>query len=302
MLTNFNTVVNQSRKFSQLQKIIEIHLDALLPIRQKPDLINTAMRASTLAPGKRIRPLLLILAARDMGCKVQEKSILNLACAVEMVHTASLILDDIPSMDNALIRRGRPTIHREFGENIAILAVIALLSRAFEVIANTPNVKSIQKSNAIAELSSAVGLQGLVQGQFQDLQNDILQNHNIETITLTNDLKTSMLFRATLQIAAIASDATQQMRQKLINFSQNLGQAFQLLDDISDYYKYIGKDSHQDQSKLTLVRILGIDGAKCRLNTHLKNAEIYLTGVCKYGISTRQYMYSIFYQQLSMFN
>lgn len=301
MTTHVDTTAHQTSELLQLQQILQTHLEHLLPAGQQSDRVRTAMRAGTLAQGKRIRPLLLLLAARDMGCELSQNGVLDLACAVEMVHAASLILDDIPSMDNAQMRRGRPTVHREFGENVAILAAIALLSRAFEVIAIAPGLPALQKSEAIAELSAAVGLQGLVQGQFQDLH-DGAQSRSPEAIALTNELKTSVLFRATLQMAAIAADASPQVRQRLSFFAQDLGQAFQLLDDLADGCKHTGKDVHQDQGKSTLVHMLGADGAERRLRDHLRSADAHLACACHRGIATRQYMHALFNQQLAMFN
>ncbi len=300
MTTRVDTA-HQASELLQLQQTLQAHLEHLLPAGQQSDRVRAAMRAGTLAQGKRIRPLLLMLAARDMGCELTQNGILDLACAVEMVHAASLILDDIPSMDNAQMRRGRPTIHREFGENVAILAAVALLSRAFEVIAIAPDLPAMHKSEAIAELSAAVGLQGLVQGQFQDLH-DGAQSRSPEAIALTNELKTSVLFRATLQMAAIAANASPQVRQRLSFFAQDLGQAFQLLDDLTDGCKHTGKDVDQDQGKSTLVQMLGADNAERRLRDHLLSADAHLACACHRGIATRQYMHALFNQQLAMFN
>lgn len=301
MTAHVDTTASQESDLLQLHHALQAHLEHLLPAGQQADRVRAAMRAGTLAPGKRIRPLLLLLAARDMGCDVAQQGILDLACAVEMVHAASLILDDIPSMDNARMRRGRPAIHCEYGENVAILAAVALLSRAFEVIALAPGLPAMHKAEAIAELSSAVGLQGLVQGQFQDLH-DGAHSRSPEAITLTNELKTSVLFRATLQMAAIAADASVQVRQRLSYFAQDLGQAFQLLDDLADGSKHTGKDCHQDQGKSTLVQMLGPEGAERRLRDHLSSADAHLACACHRGVATRQYMHALFNQQLAMFN
>ncbi len=223
----------QENELQALRDALQTRLDELLPPGQERDLVCAAMREGALTPGKRVRPLLLILAARDLGCDASQPALLDLACAVEMVHAASLMLDDIPCMDNALLRRGKPTIHRQFGESVAILAAVALLSRAFGVVAQAGSLPDSCKTEAVSELSSAVGLQGLVQGQFRDLSEGN-QARSAEAILATNDLKTSVLFDATLQIAAIAAGASASVRQKLRQFSRHLGQAFQLLDDLAD--------------------------------------------------------------------
>lgn len=118
-----------------LRDDIERHLATLLGEAEQ-DQVSQAMRHSTLAPGKRVRPLLLLMAARELGAPTQPA--LDLACAVEMVHSASLVFDDLPCMDDAELRRGRPTTHRRYGEDIATLAAIALLTRAFSIVASTP--------------------------------------------------------------------------------------------------------------------------------------------------------------------
>jgi len=301
MTAHAEIAANQENDLRQLCHALQENLELLLPAGQSSDRVRAAMRAGTLPSGKRIRPLLLLLAARDMGYDLTKRGILDLACAVEMVHAASLILDDIPCMDDALMRRGRPTVHREFGENVAILAAVALLSRAYEVIALAPDLPSQHKTDAIAELSAAVGLQGLVQGQFQDLHEGG-QSRSPEAIAITNELKTSVLFRAALQMAAIVTDAAPVMRQKLSYFAQDLGQAFQLLDDLADGCKHTGKDIHKDQGKSTLVQMLGADGAERRLREHLRSADEHLACACHRGVATRQYMHALFNQQLAMFN
>ncbi|WP_343463353.1 polyprenyl synthetase family protein [Pantoea sp.] len=299
MTVHVDITADQESDLLHLQQTLHAHLEHLLPAGNPSDKVRAAMRAGTLAPGKRIRPLLLLLAARDMGCDLRQRGIFHLACAVEMVHAASLILDDIPSMDNAQMRRGRPTVHREFGENVAILAAVALLSRAFEVIAVAPDLSAVQKTEAVAELSAAVGLQGLVQGQFQDLH-DGTKNRSPDAVALTNELKTSVLFRATLQMAAIAADASPQVRQNMRYFAQDLGQAFQLLDDLIDGCKHTGKDPFQDQGKSTLVKLLGTQDAEQRLLEHLRSAEGHLNSACDCGVATRQYMHALFTQQLAL--
>lgn len=300
MIGSFEITPDLEIDLGQLHLTLQSQLEHLLPVGEQSDKVRAAIRVGALAPGKRVRPLLLLLAARDMGCDAPERGIIDMACAVEMVHAASLIIDDIPSMDNAQMRRGRPTVHREFGENVAILAAVALLSRAFEVIAIAPGLTPLQKSEAIAELSSAVGFQGLVQGQFQDLHQGA-QQRSPEAIALTNELKTSVLFRATLQMAAIAAGATLLMRQKLRYVSQDLGQAFQLNGDLIDGSRQSGKDINQDQGKSTLVQMLGMEDAKRRLRDHLSSADEHLACVCHRGNATRQYMYALFDQQLTMF-
>ncbi|MGK9173824.1 polyprenyl synthetase family protein [Yokenella regensburgei] len=290
----------QENELQALRDALQARLDELLPPGQERDLVCAAMREGALTPGKRVRPLLLILAARDLGCDASQPALMDLACAVEMVHAASLMLDDIPCMDNAQLRRGKPTIHRQYGESVAILAAVALLSRAFGVVAQASQLSDSCKTEAVSELSTAVGLQGLVQGQFRDLSEGN-QTRSPEAILATNDLKTSVLFDATLQIAAIAAGASASVRQKLRQFSRHLGQAFQLLDDLADGLSNTGKDINKDAGKSTLVAMLGPEAVHRHLRDHLLRADEHLACACSRGASTRRFMYAWFDKQLAMF-
>lgn len=262
--------------WAPLRQSVETRLQTLLPEPgDHQQLLALAMREGTLAPGKRVRPLLLLLAAEGLG--ETRPAMLDLACAVEMVHAASLVLDDLPCMDNAALRRGRPTLHLSFGEDVAILAAVALLSRAFGLLA-TAEMDPSRNAALVAELSRAVGTQGLVKGQYEDLREG-RQPRDPDAIARTNELKTAVLFDATLQMAAIAAGAGAQVRGALAAFALDLGQAFQLLDDLQDTTwpsSAIGKDVGKDVDKSTLVAVLGTGGVRHRLRQHLRSAERHL--------------------------
>jgi geranylgeranyl diphosphate synthase type II len=262
--------------WAPLRQSVETRLQTLLPEPgDHQQLLALAMREGTLAPGKRVRPLLLLLAAEGLGETCP--AMLDLACAVEMVHAASLVLDDLPCMDNAALRRGRPTLHLSFGEDVAILAAVALLSRAFGLLA-TAEMDPSRNAALVAELSRAVGTQGLVKGQYEDLREG-RQPRDADAIARTNELKTAVLFDATLQMAAIAAGAGAQVRGALAAFALDLGQAFQLLDDLQDTTwpsSAIGKDVGKDVDKSTLVAVLGTGGVRHRLRQHLRSAERHL--------------------------
>lgn len=277
---------------------IEQRLDRLLPAENERDCVGLAMREGALAPGKRIRPVLLIMAAQDLGYRDDAGGLLDFACAIEMVHAASLILDDIPCMDDAELRRGRPTIHRQFGEPVAILAAVALLSRAFGVIAQADGISSQAKTQAVAELSHAVGIQGLVQGQFRDLTEGG-QPRSADAIQLTNHYKTSALFSAAMQMAAVVAGAPLESREKLHRFALDLGQAFQLLDDLCDGLNDTGKDAHQDAGKSTLVNMLGSKVVEKRLRDHLQRADRQLASACVSGCATRHFVQAWFDKKLA---
>ncbi|MBV4366844.1 polyprenyl synthetase family protein [Erwinia phyllosphaerae] len=300
-MTNAKELLSQESELRALRDALHRRLDQLLPAGGERDRVSAAMREGALAPGKRIRPLLLMLAACDLGCDKNHPGLLDLACAVEMVHAASLVLDDIPCMDNAALRRGRPTIHRQFGQDVAILAAVALLSNAFGVVAAAEGLSDACRAQAVAELSAAVGLQGLVQGQFRDLNEGNVARSE-EAIADTNELKTSMLFSATLQMAALAADASPEIRQKLGFFARDLGQAFQLLDDLADGHSGTGKDLNKDEGKSTLVALLGAEAVQQRLHAHLHSADQHLSWACQHGLATRRFMHSWFSQQLATFS
>lgn len=291
------TKLEQTRytELAGLRSAIERRLTELLGESQgERDLVANAMRASTLAPGKRIRPLLLLMAAQDLGCEIS--SVLDLGCAVEMVHAASLVLDDMPCMDNANLRRGRPTIHRHFGEDVAILAAIALLSRAFGLVAGLPEVSPLLRTQLVQALSDAVGMQGLVKGQYQDLREGA-QQRSENDIANTNELKTGVLFAATLAMAALVAGAEETAHLALRGFALELGQAFQLLDDLQDGCTdsvALGKDVAKDTGKSTLVALLGPDAARNKLKGHIKKADAYLTSVYGSGRSLSQFMNAMF--------
>ncbi|WP_414148939.1 polyprenyl synthetase family protein [Erwinia sp. BNK-24-b] len=300
-MTNAKELLSQESELRALRDALHRRLDQLIPAGGERDRVSAAMREGALAPGKRIRPLLLMLAACDLGCDKNHPGLLDLACAVEMVHAASLVLDDIPCMDNAALRRGRPTIHRQFGQDVAILAAVALLSNAFGVVAAAEGLSDACRAQAVAELSAAVGLQGLVQGQFRDLNEGNVARSE-EAIADTNELKTSMLFSATLQMAALAADASPEIRQKLGFFARDLGQAFQLLDDLADGHSGTGKDLNKDEGKSTLVALLGVEAVQQRLHAHLHSADQHLSWACQHGLATRRFMHSWFSQQLATFS
>lgn len=282
-----------------LLSAFERRLEQLLPEGEQEGQVYAAMRDATLVAGKRMRPLLLLLAATDMGYKTEQTGLLDLACAIEMVHVASLILDDMPCMDNAMLRRGRPTVHCQYGEHVAILAAVALLSHAFCVIARSPSLPPEAKARAMAELSASVGHMGLVQGQFRDL-NAARQSLNPDEILLTNELKTSSLFNATLQLAAIAAEASPQVSERLRFFARDLGQAFQLIDDLTDGSTTTGKDPDQDKDKSTLVAVLGAESVFLRLREHVRSADQHIATACQPGDTARHFVHVWFEKQLTL--
>ena len=262
------------KQLADMRERIEKRLDELLPQEgNERDLVALAMREGTLAPGKRVRPMLLILAAEGLGHS--EEASLDLGCAVEMIHAASLVLDDMPCMDNAQLRRGRPTVHLKFGQDVAILAAIALLSRAFGVVAAIKDVPPANRTRTVEILADTVGMQGLVRGQYQDLREG-QHSRCAEEIALTNRLKTGVLFGAIMDMAWLIGSDDERVRLELQGFATELGQAFQLYDDLQDDAFDNAKDQSKDKGKSTFVSLYGQQKVAEQLHAHLSMAEKHL--------------------------
>ncbi|SCA57683.1 geranyltranstransferase [Candidatus Terasakiella magnetica] len=241
-------------------------LDQLLEEPEGPEAqVVKAMRYSALGGGKRIRPFLVMMSARLFG--VAEQSALRVAAALEMVHCYSLIHDDLPAMDDDDLRRGRATCHIEFDEATAILAGDALLTRAFEVLAEEETHSSPQvRCELISELAKASGMNGMVGGQMIDLMAET-RELGIPEITRLQRLKTGALIVYACRAGAILGKAEEVKNHALRNYGHDLGLAFQIADDLLDVEaseeetgKKVGKDA--ERGKATFVSLLGIERAR----------------------------------------
>ena len=261
------------------------------------DLLGAAMRAGALGAGKRMRPLLVMLVARDLGCN--SPALVDVACAVEMVHAASLVLDDLPCMDNAQLRRGKPAVHVQYGEDVAILASVALLSRAFGVLAGAVDIPPVTRTRLVAKLAETVGTQGLVRGQFQDLHGGA---RTLDAIATTNELKTGVLIGVAVDMAAIICQADERVASSLRAFALAAGHAFQIRDDLIDLPgKDIaltgmesGKDTGQDLGKATVLASLGVEETQRRLARHLHEAHQHLVAALGPKAATCLFVDSLF--------
>jgi geranylgeranyl pyrophosphate synthase len=246
---------------------VEARLPALLPPEsERPESVHRAMRYAALGGGKRVRPVLTLAVAELLGARPREET-LDLACAVELVHACSLVLDDLPSMDDAELRRGRPTTHRAFGEDTAILAAFALLARAFQLVADAGQRLGLRRwsSEDLAHhLAEAIGTSGLVGGQALDLAADATRV-DLERLEAIHSRKTGSLFLAAAELGAMAADARRRDLDAVARYAKNLGLAFQIEDDLLDVLASsdeTGKDARQDADKATFVNLLGVDGAR----------------------------------------
>src|SRR5687767_10089785 len=245
------------------QKLIETALDKYTRFPGDcPEILREAIRYSLLTPGKRLRPMLVMLAAE--ACGASAESALPAAAAVEMVHTYSLIHDDLPAMDNDDARRGRPTCHKKFGDGVAILAGDALLALAFEVMAR--EITSAEVAVACcATLAQATGACALVGGQCDDIREELASGSR-EILESIHNRKTGALFLASLRLGGLVAAASAQQLAALDRFGANLGLAFQITDDLLDHHeggrgagaKGKGKGKG-DRGKLTFPNLIGLE-------------------------------------------
>lgn len=241
--------------------LIEERLKGLFAGQKPHGDIYPAMEYSLLAGGKRLRPVLTLEVCRM--CGGQAETALPLACAVEMVHTYSLIHDDLPAMDNDDLRRGKPTNHKVYGEATAILAGDGLLTAAFGVIAQARELTEAQRLAAVQALSAAAGPQGMVGGQMLDMEGEKRPLSQAETEEL-QQLKTGALIACAARMGCIAAGAGETLTQAVEEYAQKLGLAFQVRDDILDVTattqtlgKSIGSDARS--GKTTFVTLLGLE-------------------------------------------
>ena len=238
-----------------------------------PEQLREAMRYSLLSPGKRLRPLLVLMAARACGQPIE--TALPAACAVEMIHTYSLIHDDLPSMDDDALRRGQPTCHVKFDEATAILAGDALIPLAFQVVCSeySPSVAS----PCSLELARACGATRLVGGQVDDLSQQNGEKGNLQDLENIHRRKTGALLTVSLRLGAIVAAARPDQLTALETFGKNLGLAFQIVDDLLDCrgdWTKMGKMTNKDdgKGKLTYPNLLGIDESEVRARELVEDA------------------------------
>lgn len=249
--------------------------ELIAPDERTPSQLLRSVEYALLAPGKRVRPLLCILAADALA--EEEAAALDAGCAVEMVHTASLILDDLPSMDDAQLRRGRLATHKVFGEAVAILTAISLLARAFDVLAALETTAE-KRNQIVALVAETIGLNGLSAGQLLDLLPNqcSFDAHDVEQL---HQLKTGVLFSAALKCGVVLAGGSQSQIRVFGEVGDSLGIAFQMADDLADVTaptEEIGKDVGKDGEKQTIVALDGTATAKTRLRHRVAHTRSLL--------------------------
>ena len=240
---------------------LQIHLPSA---ETKPATIHEAMRYSIFAGGKRLRPILCLAAGEC--CGGEPSAALPLACAVECIHTYSLMHDDLPCMDDDDLRRGMPTSHKVFGEAIAVLAGDALLTFAFELAAEVPGWPRYSLRDVFKELASAAGSRKLIAGQVVDLESEG-KKVPLPLLKFIHESKTAALLRATIRLGAMSANATEARLANLSEFGLALGLAFQVIDDILDVTQSsetLGKSAGKDlaSEKATYPSVIGLDQSR----------------------------------------
>ncbi len=256
--------------------LIEKQLSLLLPESEAPyQLLFEAARYTLLGGGKRIRPILALSTAEMYGAC--NERVLTAACSLEMIHCYSMVHDDLPCMDDDDFRRGKPTLHKKYGEGYAVLAGDFLLTHAFEILSKDQNLSNDQKVRLIALLSESSGGHGMIGGQVMDLLSEE-QMADLQTLEILHQKKTGALITASILFGAIIGEAKENEISLLATFGNQIGLAFQVMDDILDITagdKKRGSASSSDlnNKKSTYVSLLGLDKAKETAEKLVQNAQ-----------------------------
>ncbi|KYG57950.1 polyprenyl synthetase family protein [Planococcus maritimus] len=273
--------MNLSQFRTHYEPVIQQEMAELISALSIPESLKESMHYSLQAGGKRIRPMLLLATMHEQGAAHPDA--LKVAAAIEMIHTYSLIHDDLPSMDNDDLRRGMPTNHKVFGEAIAILAGDALLTFSFGILARLENVSAEDKVRLIDLLSTSAGAEGMVGGQVLDIEGEEKQL-TLEQLEQVHLLKTGALLTYSIISGAILGGANAEQLMALSTFGRHLGLAFQIQDDILDVTgtseelgKTAGKDETSDKS--TYPGILTLPKAKEKLDYHAQQALDAIAGL-----------------------
>jgi geranylgeranyl diphosphate synthase type II len=254
--------MDELKKFiGDVNDAVNATLERVLPPESAyPSSIHTLMRYSSFAGGKRVRACLVMAAYEACGGKLSDDKALKVAAAIEMLHTFSLIHDDLPCMDDDDFRRGKPTAHKAFNEALAVLGGDALCILAFEVLA------AVGRIDVIAEIAAALGTSGMIGGQVVDIESEG-QKVGKDVVEYIHNNKTAALIRASVKAGALLADADAGALEKLASYGNNVGLAFQVVDDVLDEEsttEVLGKDvgSDSEKGKATFPAVVGIDESK----------------------------------------
>lgn len=263
--------------------LVDDALDRWLPAESElPQRIHQAMRYSVFAGGKRVRPILALAGCEAVGGSIQ--SALPAACALELIHTYSLIHDDLPAMDDDDFRRGRPTNHKVFGEALAILAGDGLLTEAFKLLSDPRFAADLPPAARLAvvhEIASCSGTYGMVGGQVVDMESEGKPDMDLPTVQYIHTRKTGALIKASVVAGALLAGADDQQLASIRRYGEAAGLAFQIADDILDIEgttEEIGKDAGSDQArgKATYPAVMGVVAAKQEAQAMMDEAMLAL--------------------------
>ena len=258
------------------RKEIDRALDNYLPKRNvKPATLHKAMRYSLFAGGKRLRPILCLAAAE--ACRGKVSNALPLACALECIHTYSLVHDDLPSMDNDDYRRGRPTCHKVFGDGIAVLAGDALLTIAFEIVSRSKPAPRYDMSILLREIAVAAGSQKLIAGQVADLEAEGRKVKR-DQLRFIHENKTAAILKSSIRLGAMSANADAKKLRAVTQFGHGLGLAFQVIDDILDVTQsseILGKSAGKDiaAKKATYPAVIGLEKSRAEARRLTRQAH-----------------------------
>lgn len=263
------------------KKLMDEALDKYLPPESEPpEIIHRAMRSALFPGGKRLRPMLTLSAAEIVGSDSQK--VLPTACALELIHTYSLIHDDLPALDNDDERRGRPSCHKAFGEDIAVLAGDALLTLAFDLLSRNGQVEGVKKEEALSiieEITLAIGTRGMIGGQVDDLKLEDITQPQLESI---HRRKTGALMEVCLKAGAVLGGGKPREIEALSRYGQSIGLAFQIVDDILDADD-AEKDAAGGKGKTSYPAIFGLEKSKQKATELIKEAKAQLSIFGKKG-------------------
>jgi len=278
--------MNLKTYLTSRQKLIDRALDQYLPKENvRPATIHKAMRYSLFAGGKRLRPILCLAATEACGGKIDNA--LPLACAMECIHTYSLVHDDLPSMDNDDFRRGRPTCHKVFGDGIAVLAGDALLTIAFEIVSRAKSPHRYDSFTLLREVAVAAGSRKLIAGQVADLEAEG-KKVGLADLRYIHQNKTAAILTASVCLGAMSANATAKELAAITKFGRALGLAFQVIDDILDVTQTsekLGKSAGKDVAaqKATYPAVMGLAKSRVEAKRLTKEAHDALTIFGKKG-------------------
>ncbi|MGZ5431611.1 MAG: polyprenyl synthetase family protein [Thermoanaerobaculia bacterium] len=271
--------------FASRRKLIDRFLAELRPSAPPP--LEAPLRRSLESAGKRVRGVLTLAVGEAVGAKPER--LLPAAAAMEMIHASSLILDDLPAMDDALLRRGAATLHREFGEDLAILSAVALLNHSYGLVARAHADCSPRRwpmQQVLQRVVDAVGWDGTIAGEAVDLHSEGA-TLDFDTLEFIHSRKTGALFVAAAAVGGMLANIHSAPLQRIEVFAKNLGLAFQITDDVLDVTsnpETLGKDVGKDEQRLTFVKLAGVEGAR-KLSVEL--VETSLAAIDPLGAAAR---------------